>query len=366
VTPRLSPLVALLAAWLAGSLLGSCAPGTHDGSAAPEPRPPVEVRAAVDRAVATVGDRLTYTVTVDRAHDVEVDVPPLNPELAGLVALDAPQREVHEEGERVIEDHRLTLRVDEVGSYVLPPVTVRWGGEEGEESEQTVETSPLFIEVESMLERAREAGEEVTDIRGLKPLQRPGPDIPWPWIAAGAVLAAVFAGALIWLLRRRRQRSQTPPRPAHEVALERIAELEGWDRTDAAVVHRLFFELSEAVRVYVEDRYGLNATDLTTEEIVVALPGVTGLETEPALELRRFLVATDWVKFADHQPPADEVAATLAQARGFVESTRLRDPESPDGNGGESTGHGDGNADGRAQETEVSVSHGKGTREAAA
>lgn len=314
------------------ALLASCAPRGEEPAASPEPRPPVEVSAAVDRAVATLGDRLTYTLTVDRAQDVEVEVPSLDPDLAGLTVRDAPRREVRAAGERVIEEHRLTLRVDDVGSYVLPPVTVRYGDpgpSPGQsEAERTVETSPLFIEVESILERAGAAGETVEDIRGLKPLERPGPEIPWGWLGLGGSLAVLFLGWLLWLRNRKKERLLAPSRPAHEVALERLEALAGWDRTDRETVHRLHFELSETIRIYFEDRFGLNATDLTTEEIVVALPTVSGLSSEAAIELRRFLIATDRVKFADHHPSEDQIAATLTQARSFVEATRAPEPES--------------------------------------
>lgn len=324
-------------------LLAACSgPGAETST---ETRPPIEVRAAVDRAVATVGDRITYTLTVDRDASLEAEVPPLDPDLAGLTVIESGGKEIRQQGDRVIEEHPLRLRIDQVGSYVLPEAAVRYRPaapdaeaetETGTESDwETVETSPIFVEVESVLDRAGEAGEEIADIRGLKPLERPAEGPPWAWIAGGASLALLLLGFFLWLWHRDRSASEAPPRAAHEVALERLAALAQADRSDPETVHRLYFELSEVVRVYVEARFGLNATDLTTEEIVVALPAVRGLDTEPALALRRFLIATDRVKFADHQPSEEEVLTELDRARDFVESTRPR-PEISDETSGES------------------------------
>lgn len=341
----------LPAAMLLGALsMAGCSPSGTESSTGS--RPPIEVRASVDRAVATVGDRVTYALTIDRDAELEAEVPALDPDLAGLTVIESGGKEIRQEGDRVIEEHPLRLRVDQVGSYVLPAVSVRYrhapqtgtetaaegdaegvgeGEREGDAETagpdwETVETSPIFVEVESVLDRAGEAGEEVADIRGLKPLERPAEGPPWIRIAAGASVALLLLGLFVWLRNRDRSAAEAPPRPAHEVALERLAALARKDRSDPQAVHRLYFELSEVVRVYIEARFGLNATDLTTEEIVVSLPGVRGLETEPALALRRFLIATDRVKFADHQPSEDEVRADLERARDFVEST-LAQPE---------------------------------------
>lgn len=349
---RLLPGIPLL-----GTLLACGATGTDTAS---EPRAPVEVDAAVDQAVATLGDRLTFTLTVDRSEGIEVEVPPLDPEIEALTRIDSGAEEPRRQGGRVIEQRWVRLRVDDVGSHELPPVTVRYRprseatdaesgaasdagtGEAPEEepneatepardSWETVETAPVSVQVESLLERAERAGEEITDIRGLKPLERPAPEIPWPWIAGGGVLAAALAALLFLWLRRRSKgdESAAPPRPAHEVALERLAALARLDRTDPETVHRLHFELSEVVRTYVEHRFGLNATDLTTEEIVVALPRLPGLGGDTACRLRRFLVDTDRVKFADHRPMETEIEAAFERARTFVETTRPR-PEPPE------------------------------------
>jgi hypothetical protein len=346
----------LLAAAAAG-LLVACTAG--DSQNASQPRPPVAVEATVDRTVATVGDRLSYTVTVDRARDLDVEVPALDPELEGLTVIDVGEPKVRKRQDRVIEEHSVRLRVDDVGSYELPPVKVRYrprssqddaaqnavakdGGVDGGSAEadeetpeeasekpwKTVETTPVSVEVESLLERAEAAGEKVTDIRGLKPLERPTPEFPWLPLSAAAVLVAVAAVLLgLWIRRRHAGESGAPPRPAHEVALDRLAALAGLDRSDPAAVHRLHFELSEVLRVYVEARFGLNATDLTTEEIVVALPRLPDLEGGDACAFRRFLVDTDRVKFADHRPAEPEIEATFERARAFVESTRPREEE---------------------------------------
>jgi hypothetical protein len=73
-------------------------------------------------------------------------------------------------------------------------------------------------------------------------------------------------------------------------------------------------EAAEVLRDYAAARFGVPARERTSEELVAALgPRVEGL----ALVLGR----CDAVKFAAHDPTAEERDAVLRGVRGLVEAT---------------------------------------------
>jgi hypothetical protein len=113
--------------------------------------------------------------------------------------------------------------------------------------------------------------------------------------------------------------------PAHEVALAALERLGATEPIGDAAVRRYYFALSEIVRAYIEGRFELNATDLTSEEIVSSL-GRLELDDVQARGLRAFLAATDAVKFAAHRPQRAEIGALLEWARRFVQATRAVEP----------------------------------------
>ncbi len=333
-SPTLLPILTL-----AVSLVACGAPSAPEPEAAAEPRPPVETRSRVDRAVATTGDVITYSVTVDYDPAYEVEIPEPGAEIAGFRIIDVGREEPRDVRGRRIEERWYKLRADLVGSYVLPPVTVTYreagapdgpaegvaeagAAEAGEAEAQTVETSEIFIEVESVLP----ADGEVTDIRELKPLRKIERPAPWWWYAGGGGAVAVLALAAFLLWRRRREPAAVPPRPAHEIAFEALERLRHTDFDDLEAMRRFHFEISEVVRAYVEGRFGLNATDLTTEEIFDHLGELAELDGESNRRLRLFLIATDRVKFAAHEPPEEEIGETYEGALSFVEATRERPP----------------------------------------
>jgi hypothetical protein len=300
----------------------------------------VEARASVDRAVTTTGDVITYTVEVDRDPAYEVEVPEPGAEIAGFRIFDLGREEPRETDGRVVEERWYRLRADLVGSYVLPPVTVSYrlagepseataagaGGGAADEQEGEVQTSEIFVEVESVLP----ADGEVTDIRDIKPLARVESPVPWRWIlgTAGAVLVLSGAAFLWW---RRRSPHPAPPTPPHVLAFHALDELRRSDFGDPEAVRRYYFAISEVLRTYVERRFGLNATDLTTEEIVPRLTAVDELDSAQSGRLESFLLDTDQVKFAAHRPSEDEIEQSYERALGFVEATRPMELEAAPG-----------------------------------
>lgn len=299
-------------------------------------RAPVEVHAAVDRAVATTGDLITFRVTVDYDPAWEVLIPEPGSEIAEFRIVDIGRDEPLESLGRVADTRTYQLRADLVGSYVLPPISVsyrpRQAGatqlEEGRDNEQEpwseASTSEIFVEVESVLPTAGQA----EDIRDLKPLRDVRRRPPWLWIGLGALIAIAVALAIAWWVRRwRRRRSESPPRPAHEIAFEALAALRQTDFDDQEAVRWFYFQISETVRSYVENRFAFNATDLTTEEIFDWLGQGEGPGDSQGGQLRQFLQETDQVKFAHQEPTQGGIEGTYEQALSFVEATR--EPDEP-------------------------------------
>ncbi len=151
--------------------------------------------------------------------------------------------------------------------------------------------------------------------------QRPV-EIPDPWrrVWIGG-LVAVVAGLAAWAWWRWQRRPVTVPmvEPPDPVAVARA-------RIEAARVHledpRAYVAaVSDAVRRYLEDRFGLRAPEQTTEEFL------EGLNRRPLLDVRHqgllsgFLEQCDLVKFAGWRPGSGELGGLESAANRFVDET---------------------------------------------
>lgn len=167
------------------------------------------------------------------------------------------------------------------------------------------------------------AAAEGTDIRDIKgPLSIQGPAYLYILIA---LLAAIIITVLVVLfLKKRKKPEETviPPVPAHETAYRAFDELMKKDCLKKGRVREYYFELSDIVRHYLENRFSLRAPEMTTEEFLSTLrdsdilnPGQKGL-------MREFLSHCDMVKFAKYLPDQKEAESSYESARKIVDETK--------------------------------------------
>ncbi len=114
----------------------------------------------------------------------------------------------------------------------------------------------------------------------------------------------------------------TPPTPAHEIALFSLDKLMDEELPEKGEFKLFFQRVSDILRTYIENRFGLQAPDQTTEEFLQALRSGAGLDQSHRPLLERFLQRCDLVKFAAHRPSNDDIEETSSSCRSFVLETK--------------------------------------------
>jgi len=160
----------------------------------------------------------------------------------------------------------------------------------------------------------------MTDIHDIKPPESAGfdPVILWYVLAAIAILA-VLAGIIYWFThRKKRVKAMTVPSlPPHEAALLALNELSDVENMEGKT---FYFRLSAIVRHYLEGRFGINAPEMTTEEL---LPRIDRLEMDRNLHksLKNLFQSADPVKFAGAFAVAKNMQEHLLFAIKLVKET---------------------------------------------
>ena len=115
-----------------------------------------------------------------------------------------------------------------------------------------------------------------------------------------------------------------PPTPAHITAINNIEQIK---RKPADDVKLYYMELTEALRSYIEKRFGFNAKEMTTNEIVRHLYETNN--EEAMTELKSVLETADLVKFAKHKTTLTEQDQSLMSAMSYVQTTKQEPQELP-------------------------------------
>ena len=200
----------------------------------------------------------------------------------------------------------------EEGTYFLPPIPVLRG-------EDTLVFEGIEMEVKTM--PVDTATFQIHDIKGQMRYPLTFKEL-LPWIGGVLLFAALLVLGIRAILRRRQAGGEAEHRdPAYIVALRELDKWRG-DAFWAPEKQKAYYSgITDALKTYIEDRFGVDAPEMTTAELFDALKGAEDLPADLREELRDVFECADFVKFAKHVASQEENARALPTAVRFVTST---------------------------------------------
>ncbi len=120
------------------------------------------------------------------------------------------------------------------------------------------------------------------------------------------------------IVRIIRRKKKLPP---HEVAIDEIKRIQAdrkWAEEDSK---EYYTQLTDTLRTYIRERYGFNAMEMTSSEIIERL--VSENDETALKELRDIFSTADLVKFAKWSTMINENDANLVAAMEYINQTKV-------------------------------------------
>lgn len=177
-----------------------------------------------------------------------------------------------------------------------------------------------------------------TSAASLKDIKAPMEEaFNWKWYIEEIVYTSILfflvgVAILIWYFRSLRQKAvmpepEKPKVPAHLTALENLERIRTEQVWKDGKIKEYYSSISDTLRLYIEERYGLPALESTTDEIMLAFRSQV-IDPKSLEILRQILQLSDLVKFAKMFPLEIEHEQTIRLAFDFVNGTKREDEES--------------------------------------
>lgn len=163
------------------------------------------------------------------------------------------------------------------------------------------------------------------EIHDIKPVKRYPVTVReiLPYMFGFQILAAIVIAIVCLILMRRRTLSpeEIHSEPAYIVALRALDRFRS-DKNWAPEKQKAFYSgVTDALKIYIGDRFGVDAPEMTTAELFDALKDSRELGPELYNELKNLFETADFVKFAKFIVSDQENAKVLPLAVRFVTST---------------------------------------------
>ncbi|MDE7408752.1 MAG: hypothetical protein K2N09_01885 [Muribaculaceae bacterium] len=295
----------------------------------------VKVTASLDSASIMMGRVDTLRLIVDRDESTQGVFPLFNKVMPGgyvtlfndTVELGSPVVDtVRREGGRIIERLRVPVQVFDSGFYRLPPFVYLTAADSVGSNEVELTVVPVKVGENDAISDYRDISDP-SDRSFWDWMPDWLYDLWWLWILLiAAVVAAVYFGRKY---RKTGKFITLPDRPQPKpwtVALTRLEELKAKNLWENGMEKEYFTQLTDILRDYLYARFGINAMEMTSRQIMQTLADQADVREHRGY-VRKILDVADFVKFAKVRPlPADNVEA-YDNAVNFVKETIEKDPD---------------------------------------
>ena len=310
-------------------------------------RGPFCARLLADKDAMSIAESVVLTIEAEVEEGFETELPRFGDKLGEFGIRDYredPPRLTP--GNKILSKKTYTLEPFLSGDYTISPMQVRFrkkadgsaGGESNTSDERLWEheitTEEITIQVNSLMEKDHEQL-ALNPIKG--PVALPAKPISPLFILLGLGVAGVIAGAAFLLFRRKtaaNRRQAAPAIPAHELAYRQLQEILDEQLIERGDIKLFFSRISDVLRGYIENRFGLQAPRRTTEEFLSDISRDAPFSAEQKGLLTAFLRDCDLVKFAEHTPSQEEISRAIDSCKAFIDATR----GGAESVGGENTG----------------------------
>jgi hypothetical protein len=287
----------------------------------------VTVEAAIDSIEMLMGEQVHVTVTATMKEGAKAEFPVFKPTqqlIPGIEVLKSTEQGVKGKENGFVERQVVyTLTSFDDTLYYLPPFVVKVDGKPYKSKSLALKV--IGIEVDTM---------HVEKFFGPKDVQ----DNPFQWSDWSllfwlSVLMLVLLGVCYYLYIRLRSGKPIITRIRivkrllpHQKAMKEIELIKADKMQNSENPKEYYTRLTETLRKYIEDRYGFNAMEMTSSEIIERLERAMADDAKTAetmkQELRQLFTTADLVKFAKYSTMINENDANLVSAIDFINQTK--------------------------------------------
>lgn len=294
----------------------------------------VTIKATLDSAYLLMGKQTGLKIEIvedknTQGHIVGVDNgnPMLTEKVEIINLLNADTTDLGSNREEIKRE--IIIQSFDSGLYTLPPLKFAVGKDTFLSNKLVLKVLPVPVDT-------------LKSIHDYAPISNPDTklwdylpdfiaDYWWIFIIAMFIIAGCV---IIYMLFIRKDRKitllpQKKPIPPYELALQQLSRLKDEKLCERGQEKEYYTRLTEILRVYLDRRFGINAMEMTSSQIISTLHKRPETK-ESNRHMRQILEIADFVKFAKVRPLPDDNVRSFSLAMQFVEETKPEEPVSDD------------------------------------
>lgn len=284
---------------------------------------PISLKASLDSAHIIMGKQTSLHIEIVDNNGVNGVLPILNSDtiIAEIEVISKSQADTIDlENNRRQINQDIIIQSFDSGLYTIPPIQYIVG-------KDTFKANPLALKVIPVSVDSLQTIHSQADV--IYPNSRWYDFLPdfitdyWGWIL---VVIIVILGAIFGLLlyKKKLPITLTPAKkeiPPYELAIQLLEKLRDEKLCERGQEKEFYTRLTDILRSYIDSRFGINAMEMTTTQIIESLNS-NNETVDSKSYVEQVLEIADFVKFAKVRPLPDDNVKSYNWALQFVKETK--------------------------------------------
>ena len=277
------------------------------------------VKATIDSTNILIGQqtKIHLEIAADKSQPIQIpmisDTLMTGVEVLGISKIDTTD----------LGNNRMQMKYDylitafDSAVYLLPPFQVISGADTAYSTELALKVSTLPVDT---------ASGQFYDIKGIRTPSFVLMDyLPGILLILAIIALVALVGFIVYRIINKKSlvtfKKEEPYIPPHIRAIRKLDAIKGEKLWQSGKVKEYHSEITDTLRKYIEERYGIGAMEMTSGEILADIKEHD--ETKSVYDnLKQILILADFVKFAKYRSLPDENESSMSNAYLFVDKTK--------------------------------------------
>lgn len=278
--------------------------------------------ATIEKDSILIGDQLNLRLEVKTTKNTRISWPTFSEELSSGIELMSiqPIDTIQHEGDTISYIQDLSITSFDTGFYEIPGFNFSCFNQVDTSFYKSI-SNPLFLRVLTV---------EVDTTQAFKPIKGPieqsytfAEALP---MIGGFILLLVAAFAVYYFFIRKKNEPLFTAKakariPAHISALNNLETLKTKKLWQDGRFKDFYTELTDIFRVYLDERFEVDALEMTSDEIRESIESIKEIDKKLYLKISETLSTSDLVKFAKTIPIPEENEKSISIMESFVKET---------------------------------------------
>lgn len=279
----------------------------------------------LSRDTILIGDQIEWIIPLEMAPGEKYFLEDIaDPPAPGVEIIKPMEMDTVASSRKTVKvEGKVILTSFDSGSYYLPPLIAMIERKDGAVDTlymegPTLEVTTIPIDTATYV---------VKDLKGQIKYPLKFKEVA-PWVLLALLLAAMIWALVRWVRMHRANRTflgkpivKDPPHIVALRTLDKIRKQKLWQNDRQK---QFFTDVTDALRVYIADRFGIVALERPSREM---LSDLKKQDVEPKLyeDMDELFTRADLVKFAKYQASAEECEEAIPDAVRFVNATYMKE-----------------------------------------